>query len=1266
MTKKLSSFYRDILWKSVQSFLSSLSVLLAVALVGLQLAPFARADSSGIQVDLSSFYDVDGIAFEANPTDGDFDYSGNTYLADIFPDTITYGGVEFTLGPKTDEANNMVASWGQVIPLPEVQAEKIYVLAAEGWEDTDFLAWEVRYTDESTEGYNQGVTFWSSEAPAFGENIAYTFEEVNTPEGPTDMTAHIFVYEFEVDSEKTLEAIEIPDYDGDIRIMAITVVEPQEIVLTTPTVETEGAHSVKVTTAVVQGSVTDTGNATITERGIVYSASVNEPTIADSKVAVAGGAGEFSVTLSNLTDGQLYYARAFATNSEGTVYGEIVTFTTLPYREHVSAVTIPTTYRDLGIPQGMLVLPNGNIWYVDNQNYRVVQVTPGGDVVREFGGFGSSVGKFNQEVWDITRDAVGNLYVLDACRITKFDANGAYLTRWGSCYEATATSMREARGITYDATSNTLLVSDTEHHRIMRFSLLGQHLLTFGTQGSGNGQLNKPQGLIVDATGKIYVVDGDNHRVQVFSSTGSYLSKFGTSGTGNGQFEFPKDIIILPNGRIAVTAQNSQKVQVFNANGTFSHSWGTLGTDVHEFLTPYSLATDSDNNIYVSDWTAKSLQKFSSVGVHSWTIRNAGEIAGKFTFPTAVQYDSVGAMYVLDNGASAGRIQKFTNSGAYISTVIQPNQLNTGCYTFTIDADDRIIVSCSADVRVFSNAGTHIMTFGSHGTEEGQFRDARGVAVDGDGNFYVADFYNSRVQKFDSSGEFILSWGGVGTEPGEFVAPNALVLTSDNEIYVANDYDPEIGIGYNSNVQVFDLSGNHLRTIGEVGTEEDEHLWDVRGIYVDEVARRLYVLNRNTHDVKMFSHDEGVFLGSFGRYGSGLPEFTHAEGIAFNPVQETLVVADTDNHRLVLFADGKRIVRLITSNDVVREDDMTSLSKSYIDPSEPGADSIDSMMLFGDYVVAGFSVDLTDNRDWSEVIGYTYTDTSKSLLVNLNPEIAPGVSETHSLYVVKREGQDSIRVCPLAQTMEEVSMDCEDGYTLTEEDDAVEVVNIDGVDYWKVSGLTGTGIMSLSAKSLTITPSTVSITPGQSVMMTVSARNSENNIDSSYRETIAFSATESGVQLPANYTYTEVDAGSRDFLLQFTQAGTFTVTVTDVVNSSLTATSVQITVAAAPTPTPTPTQQGGQQSGNNSSSVGNQATDSEAENSEDESGETPVGTPTDDFIDQKPFVSPTTSVTDSGVNADTSRSFWVWFWVALGGIVAAGLSVVARRRWNST
>ena len=97
--------------------------------------------------------------------------------------------------------------------------------------------------------------------------------------------------------------------------------------LTVPTVTTSQVTNIQQTSATGGGNVTNSGGATVTERGICWSTSHN-PTTSGSHANSGTGTGSFTVNMTGLTANTTYYVRAYAINSQGTAYGSEVTFTT--------------------------------------------------------------------------------------------------------------------------------------------------------------------------------------------------------------------------------------------------------------------------------------------------------------------------------------------------------------------------------------------------------------------------------------------------------------------------------------------------------------------------------------------------------------------------------------------------------------------------------------------------------------------------------------------------------------------------------------------------------------------------------------------------------------------------------------------------------------------------------------------------------------------------------------------------------------------------
>ena len=90
--------------------------------------------------------------------------------------------------------------------------------------------------------------------------------------------------------------------------------------------------------------------------------------------------------------------------------------------------------------------------------------------------------------------------------------------------------------------------------------------------------------------------------------------------------------------------------------------------------------------------------------------------------------------------------------------------------------------------------------------EDGRFRQVTDVTWDPAGNIFISDGYiNSRVAKADKNGNWIKSWGERGDKPGEFNTPHSIAADANGNIYVADRF--------NRRIQVFDSDGKFLRSI---------------------------------------------------------------------------------------------------------------------------------------------------------------------------------------------------------------------------------------------------------------------------------------------------------------------------------------------------------------------------------------------------------------------------------------------------------------------
>lgn len=129
---------------------------------------------------------------------------------------------------------------------------------------------------------------------------------------------------------------------------------------TVSSITTTALTGVTQTTAALGGNITDDGGAPITLRGICYSSTNKVPTILDSKTADGTGTGIFSSALSTLLPLTTYYACAYATNSVGTAYGNVISFATLTNLPGLTTNTVGSIDCSSGIGGGNVISDGGS------------------------------------------------------------------------------------------------------------------------------------------------------------------------------------------------------------------------------------------------------------------------------------------------------------------------------------------------------------------------------------------------------------------------------------------------------------------------------------------------------------------------------------------------------------------------------------------------------------------------------------------------------------------------------------------------------------------------------------------------------------------------------------------------------------------------------------------------------------------------------------------------------------------------------------------
>jgi hypothetical protein len=308
-----------------------------------------------------------------------------------------------------------------------------------------------------------------------------------------------------------------------------------------------------------------------------------------------------------------------------------------------------------------------------------------------------------------------------------------------------------------------------------------------------------------------------------------------------------------------------------------------------------------------------------------------GTATGQLNFPRNVAVAPDGTIYVADTGNH--RIQVFAPDGSYLQEWGSWCELYTEGQPGCTDPD-----------------GAGPLGFG-----DGQFSEPWGIAIAPDGNLYVADTWNHRIQVFDAEGQFITKWGDFATTNGEavgstgsFWGPRAVAIDDAGIVYVTDTG--------NKRVQIFDAAGTFLGQFGGGGVVEgrfDEPVglaiigrgtgvpggmlyvadtwnrriqkfdvtafegvpnatfvaeWPIEGWSSQSVVNKPYlatsaglVVVTDPENWRVLVFDsEGKFKATFGQYGSEPQNFLLPVGIAVGP-NRNVYVADSENHRIGVF-----------------------------------------------------------------------------------------------------------------------------------------------------------------------------------------------------------------------------------------------------------------------------------------------------------------------------------------------------------------------------
>ena len=258
-------------------------------------------------------------------------------------------------------------------------------------------------------------------------------------------------------------------------------------------------------------------------------------------------------------------------------------------------------------------------------------------------------------------------------------------------------------------------------------------------QGTG---FRNPMDIAFAPDGLIYVVNrsfesrSDGTRVNVFrlkDDNEEYITEFGGYGDKPGQFYWPMAIALDNDVNVYVSDEYLHRITVFNKDGDYLNHWGVHGSGDGELSGPAGLAI-RDDVIFVVDSRNHRIQKFTLDGKYLGQFGGLGDGPGQLNTPWGIALDKAGNVFVAD--WRNDRIQSFTAHGQWLASFGRPG---TG--------GDASIAKKHGGIRVVK-------------CPVGEFNRPSGVDVDKDGDIYVADWLNNRVQVLTPDGRFITEFTG--------------------------------------------------------------------------------------------------------------------------------------------------------------------------------------------------------------------------------------------------------------------------------------------------------------------------------------------------------------------------------------------------------------------------------------------------------------------------------------------------------------------------
>ena len=276
-----------------------------------------------------------------------------------------------------------------------------------------------------------------------------------------------------------------------------------------------------------------------------------------------------------------------------------------------------------------------------------------------WGRLGISEGRF-QKARAVAISPQDELYIVDKMgRIQVFDLDGNYRRGWNT----PAIAQGKPTGLGW-SNDGLLMVADTHYFRVLFYTPDGQldASRTIGGQmGEAPGQFYFVTDVVQDQRGHIIVGQyGQIDRIQEFDPQGRFIRMWGSQGNQPGQFSRPQGLVIDPQGLLWVADACNHRIQVFDLMSEgpeLVRLWGAPGKEPGQLHTPYGIVLDGDGSVLICEYGNHRIQRFSPFGESLGLWGGYGKQVGQLLHPWGIVLDSRRRLHVLDT--ENFRVQRF-------------------------------------------------------------------------------------------------------------------------------------------------------------------------------------------------------------------------------------------------------------------------------------------------------------------------------------------------------------------------------------------------------------------------------------------------------------------------------------------------------------------------------------------------------------------------------------------------------------------------------